>query len=777
MGDRRASRRGRRATARGRLRVAAALGLVALVGLGGLVLHDSVQIGQRFEGSLWALPSVVYAAPVRLRPGAPLPLAALVRHLQRMGYRPGPADVPGTYRQRDPASLEIYVRSWGDAGGAHPAMGLRLRVEDDRIVRLEDADGRPLREALLEPERLATLWGPQREEREVVPLKQIPRGLVAAVLAAEDARFYEHHGVDVLAALRAVWVNLRRGRVVQGGSTITQQTVKNLFLSPDRRWSRKLRELPLALLLDARYPKDRILEVYLNEVYLGQRGSVAVCGVAAAARHYFGRSLHDLTLGEWALLAGLIRSPGHDNPFRYPQRALARRDQVLDAMERLAWIGPAEAARARAEGLRLAPGPQRELGAFYAADAVVAELQARVPGAALEREGLRIDTTLDPLAQEAAQQALERGLEELERRRPALRRRDGAPLEGAVVVTRPTTGEILALVGGRDYGRSQFNRAVQARRQPGSCFKPFVYLAGFEAALRGQAGGVLPATLLEDAPLVVRAAGRPWRPQNEDGTYRGPIPARESLELSRNVPTVRVALGVGLERVAAVARACGIESHLAAVPSLALGALEVRPVELAEAFGTLAAGGVRAPLHLVRSVSDRAGRVRWRHQAAPRRAVSAEAAFLVNDVLRGVLERGTARASRELGFAGDAAGKTGTSDGMRDAWFVGYQADWLALVWIGFDDARVAVSGAGGALPVWVEVARRLGRQRLAAGFEPPPGMVLREVDPRTGALATRACPEARREWFPGPIAPRELCPEHVGGWRRWWRRAWRDAD
>jgi penicillin-binding protein 1B len=607
----------------------------------------------------------------------------------------------------------------------------------------------------------------------------VPPEFVRAVLAAEDSRFYSHHGVDLLAIGRAGAANLKNGRIVQGGSTITQQTVKNLYLRQERTWWRKLREVLLAFVLDARYEKNRILEVYLNEVYLGQRGSVAICGVEAASRYYFGRSLADLSLAEMATLAGLIRSPGSYNPFAHPEHALERRNQVLEAMQEESLARPEEVAKARAEPLRLGSGGAGFSRAPYVADLVRSQLSELYTSRALAEEGLRIFTTIDTALQEQGEEALRRGLDALDRDRSLAKYRGGGRrLEGCIVVLDPRDGSVLALIGGRDYQGSQFNRAVQAHRQPGSCFKPFVYLAGFEEAGRGSDRGLTPATVLEDAPISIESAGRPWRPTNYDGTFRGPVTVRQALESSLNVPAVVAAQRVGLDAIVDVAGRCGFVTRFSPLPSLALGAQEVTPLELATAYATLANQGVRVTPRILREVISGDGRLLPTERSRRRQAVSAEAVFLVTDILRGVLTHGTASSSAALGFVGDAAGKTGTTDDTRDAWFVGYTADLLSLVWVGYDDdARTGLTGAKGALPIWVDLMNRAKWRWAASAFVVPGGVVQRVIDPETGGIAVARCPVKIEEWFLEGTEPQDSCPEHGTGFRRWLRDLWRRRD
>lgn len=738
-----------------------------------LVLAVYTQITLTFEGRLWTLPARVYSASLHLVTGQVVDAAALSQRLDRTGYARIDAvpSRPGQYRRRA-GSVDLYVRGFGGTNPPIAARRVVVSFADGAIASIADERGRSLTSVDLEPELLSLVFGRQQEERMIVPLAEVPKSLVNAVLAAEDARFYRHSGVDPFAVVRAAFANVKSGKIVQGASTITQQTVKNLYLGQERTWWRKAREVLMSMILDARYPKDRILEVYLNEVYLGQRGSVAICGMQAAARYFFGRNVSDLSLAESATLAGLIRNPGGYNPFTHPDRAVERRDAVLSAMAELKSADKAAVAKAKAEPLRVASGGAGYARAPYVIDFVRGQLGELYPPQSVAEDGLEIYTTIDSVVQARAEEALERGLARLESEIPLIRRQKSKRrLQGCVVVTEPKTGAILAMVGGRDYQDSQFDRVTQARRQPGSCFKPFVYLAAFAAAMRGEEGGLTPSSILDDSPLELISGGRPWTPANYDGEFLGPIPVRAALEGSRNVPTARAALGVGLPRVVAMAKAAGFTENFEALPSLALGAQEVTPLELATAYGTLATLGQRVPPRIIAEVVTRDHRTLDRRAPEAREVVPAAAVYLVDDVLRGVLTRGTAASSAALGFRGDAAGKTGTTDDTRDAWFVGFTPDLLALVWVGYDDnVKTGLTGAVGALPIWVDLMMHVQHRWAGSSFQEPAGIIHAEVDPESGELATDGCPSRVEEIFAAGTEPPE-CTLHQNSFRRWWNK------
>jgi penicillin-binding protein 1B len=725
----------------------------------------------RFEERTRTLPSRVYAAPYTLFRGARLDARGLQAQLDRLGYAAvvrAPAR-PGEYR-RQGNRWELFLREAETPAGRRPAQAVTVESWWGRVRRIrERRTSVYLDEISLEAEPLFTFYDEVQEEREWTPLARIPPLLVEAVEAIEDRRFRDHHGVDPVGIGRALWANVRAGGAVQGGSTITQQLVKNLLGPGSRSLSRKALEAAGAVMLELHYDKGKILEAYLNEVYLGQTGPVAISGVGQGASFFFGRTVEELDLPRCALLAGIIRNPGRYQPWRDPAEARERRDLVLRLMRDQGRIDAAVYESARAAPLGVHPRGVSPGRHPWLEDLLAQEVRRISPEALPARAGFSIFTTFDPEAQRAAEVALRDGLERLDGR---LGRRDGEPVEGALVALRPRDGALLAAVGGRDHGRSQFHRAVDSRRPPGSTFKPFVYLAALERAAVDLDFPFTAATLLEDTPLEVLSGGKVWAPVNYDHTFRQQVTVRDALEQSINVPTVRAALQVGLPAVVDAARRCGIESPLEPLPSLALGAREVTPLELAGAYATFANGGWRVVPHALRGVVDRDGRPLGPRPPAPVRAVAPEVAYLVTDLLTGVMLRGTGRSAADLGFGGLAAGKTGTSDDLRDAWFVGFTPDLLVLVWVGYDDNRpLGLPGAAAALPIWVDVMNRIGGAE-GGEFEEPAGLVRATIDPTSGGLATRRCPEERGEIFVDGTQPYEPCAVHGGGRRRgFWRR------
>ena len=742
-------------------------------------VYSAIELS-RFERADARRATFIYAAGQSLAPGVHVQRVGLPATLARLGYvetRATPPS-PGLFR-RSAGTWEIYLRAGEDGGAAL----VRLQVVDDRIAKVTRA-GQDVAAVTLEPEVLASASDRPGEDHKPVRIEETPRVLINAVLAAEDHRFFEHGGLDVRALLRAAWANLRAGRVKEGGSTITQQLVKVRLLSPQRTFFRKLREAWLAALVESRYSKERILEAYLNEIYLGQRGPIAIRGVGSASRAYFGKEVHQLTTPEAALIAAIIRGPNIYSPAVDPDRAREHRNVVLAQMRDLKMITSDEFERARRTPVHVRSLVSAGQSAPYFVDYVRQELEQRFEGISRVR-GVRIATTLDLSLQRFAEVAAVRGLDRLESSlTPGYRRDPGRRLQVAVLVVETATGEIRALVGGRDYLASQFNRVTSARRQPGSAFKPIVYLA----ALRAGDGAPFftAASRVEDLPITLESNGEPWSPRNYDDRYEGIVTVRQALEQSLNSATVRIAQTVGLPNVIETARTLGLQSQLAPVPAMALGAFEVTPLELARAYLPLANGGIRpAAVSGIRTAQFGDDEVKPAAAEESARVVSQAEAWLLTSLLKGVVTSGTARAVHASGLPDVVAGKTGTTNDGRDAWFVGYSPRLLALVWVGFDSGEPhGMSGAKAALPIWLDFMKQALDAYPQADFEMPAGISFADIDASNGKRAARACPVIVREAFLTGTEP-PLCDEHrgvidhvVNGWNRlteWFRRPARE--
>ncbi len=731
------------------LLIAFVFGMGAIFGL----LHHSIQ--QRFSVRKWSIPSRVFSASTPIYPGQSLSLTQVKQMLVERRYREAFKEPlrAGEFRTTT-GSLTVHLREFRFPGRSIPARRVEFIFQRDRLARIASAQG-DVGLLELEPLEIARLFGPQRESRLLVNVRQLPPHVVDAVLAVEDRRFFEHPGMDLWSILRALWADLRAGRVVQGGSTITQQLVKNYFLHPERNVGRKIHEALMALVLEAFYSKHEILEMYLNEIYLGQRGGVAIHGIGEAARYYFGRNVEDLSVAEAATLAGMIRGPNLYSPITHPQESKERRNLVLQQMRLQEKISEGDYDAARAEPLRIAKTNLPLSVAPFFVDYVRQQLGELYAPEVLASEGLSIYTTLNPEIAQAAEVAVREGLAELDREVGGNRGNDSAEmLQAALIAVQPKTGAIVALVGGRDYGESTFNRAVFASRQPGSAIKPFVYLSALDR--------FTPVSWLPDEPMTYSQGGVSWSPQNYDHRFRGRVMLRQALEESLNVPAVHAAMTVGLESVVTTLRAFGIRSPLQPLPSIALGACEVTPLELARAYAALDNDGQLAFLLSLKEVVTEQGEVQEQRHVDLITVTTPAKAYLITDLLQGVMERGTGSAVKKMGADFPCAGKTGTTNDYQDSWFVGYTTDLLALVWVGYDaNQPTHLTGATGAGKIWARFFNQVKPWIHPQPFRPPPGIVERMVCTASGQLATPNCPVKRQERFLSEQVVEEYCSVH----------------
>jgi penicillin-binding protein 1A len=572
----------------------------------------------------------------------------------------------------------------------------------------------------------------QVERRIFVPLPSIPRALRDALIATEDKRFYSHFGLDPIGILRALYQNYRRGRFAEGGSTITQQLTKVLFLTPDKSLERKLKEAVLALELERRYSKDRILEMYLNQVYFGQ----GAYGVEAAARTYFGKPVSDLELGEAALLAGLPRAPSAYSPFDHPAAAKRRRDVVLNRMVDAGLLKPEDAKRIAASDLGLLPPERRRTSGQYFLDYVQQALEAKFGADMVFKGGLHAYTSLSPSMQLLAEQSLRDGLRAVEAR--SVGPGTDHP-EGAILTIDPQTGYIKTMVGGFDFFRSEFNRAVAARRQPGSAFKPFVYVAAVEA-------GFTPATVIDDSPVTYPLGrnGKPWKPDNYDRKFRGPTTLQQAVEESINVVTVKLQERIGVDRTIRVARRVGISSPLNADLTLALGSSDLSLLELTSAYSALANQGVWVEPTVIRYVTDAQGKLLFEDVPQGTEAMAPAVAYVITHMLEGVVERGTGQGANVLGRA--IAAKTGTSNDYSNAWFIGFTPHVVTGVWVGYDRPRSLgrdETGSRVAVPIWTSYMSKVLAHTAKEDFPVPDGVTVVLVDEDPSGECLRPVPMA----------------------------------
>ena len=748
---------------RRRWRIILLAAAIVLVIVGAFVLRPFWRLSGQFDEITFRQPSRLYARATLLTEGRNYPPDLLIANLAGEGYREDESspELPAGRFRRLKRGLAVHLRSFSLPDGTRGGGLVVIAYQGSRIAGLS-RDGQTVDAVILDPPLLASYYGPDLQERRPVTLDEVSNDLVAAVIAAEDDNFYRHAGFSLSGIARALWVNLRGGEVRQGGSTLTQQLVKNLYLTHERTLTRKSQEILLAVLLEIRYEKRQILEAYLNEIYLGGSGGVSLLGMGAASRAYFGKDAGQLDLAEAATLAGIIRSPANYSPATHPDRARERRDWVLGRMAELKLVPRERVEAALREPITVAPEPVVRRRAPYFADSAALEAFRRFGIEDLQDGGYALFSTLDWSSQKAAQEAVDWGLKAVEKGYQKGYKGEG-PLQAALVSMDPQTGGILAYLGGRGYEASQFDRAGRAQRQAGSAFKPVVYAAAFEAGLAS------PASFLEDEPLTVQTAGQAWSPKNDDGGYHGWVSVRTALEKSYNPATTRLALQVGLRRVIKLAGDMGITTPMQPFPSMALGAAAITPLELTTVYATLASGGSRPPVHELAAALDRYGKpVQGAPLPKPVRVISSQTAFLVTSLLEGVLLRGTA-AGAAAGLSGDVAGKTGTTNKQRDSWFAGYTPDRVTTVWVGYDDnSRTRLSGARAALPIWIRFTARVTPPGGYSTFPQPPGVTTALIDPSTGLLATEYCPGTLTEVFRQGEAPTELCNRH---------RSWGDTQ
>ncbi|HYQ88639.1 MAG TPA: PBP1A family penicillin-binding protein [Candidatus Binatia bacterium] len=723
-----------------------------------------------YSGQGWKFPTQVYADWLELRAGMPLEASDLKASLVAARYRPttGKPYAPGQYRMRG-SIFEIYLRPFVYPDRTEPGSPTLVEIRDGLVATIGNGFSETTPRGLLriDPQLLAEFSDEDRERRSFTPLATIPRHVALAAVASEDRRFFSHMGLDLLGIGRATARNMRAGTLVEGGSTISQQLAKNVFLSRQRTFTRKLHEALLAVLIEFRYSKEQILEFYLNQIYLGQRGSWSVCGVEEGALYYFNKHASELTLGEGALLAGIIPSPNRMSPYHDADFAIARRNEVLQDMVECGFISKVEAQRARKTPLRFAPNPAPLTRAPYFVDYVREGLSKDISERDLSTRGLRVFTTLDPRLEDAAERFVREGAHDADGRSPV----SGAgrdPAQAALLAIEPQNGAIRAMVGGRDYRISPFNRAVESRRQPGSAFKPFVYVAALDTPFSGRRPPLTAATLLDDVPDSFPTPLGMYAPHNYENTYLGKVTAARALARSLNVATVRMEFLVGLPKVIEMAHALGVESRLREVASLALGTNEVTPMELTTSYATIANGGVMVKPISVRAVLDRGGNLIWTPRRELRRVIRPETAYMATTMLEGPVIYGTASTIRsEFGFTRPAAGKTGTTDDENDAWFVGYTPDLVAGVWVGCDrNRKLGLTGTQAAVPIWARFMEVAHRGKPVRDFQAPPGVIDVWIDADTGYRAGADCPHVMRESFIPTTEPRQVCTvSHESSW------------
>lgn len=719
--------------------------IVSLVVIGVLFYYYNLYtqlIDARLRGDVFVRRSGIYAAPLNLYDGSNLRMNALIAHLRSVGYLErgaSPDETRGQFLVRG-STIEIYPGRDMQADGDRSFHNLRIAFgRDGSVVQsITDLDNRQrMEKAQVEPELISSVINQEREKRKNIEYKDLPQNLVDAIVAIEDRQFFEHPGINWRGILRALIRDYQVGGFREGGSSITQQLVKNFFLKPERTMKRKLAEAYMSILLEQRLRKEEIMAMYCNQIYLGQRGGFSINGFGQAARAYFGKDISNLTLAESAFLGGIIRSPNYYSPYSNEDRALERRNLVLEKMVEAEKIGRAEADAAKRQQLTVVG---KALGvdasdAPYFVDYLMRQLESQYPDGQMLRS-MRIYSTIDLNLQRVAYQAVAKNMVEVERL--LARRKNGtAGLQAALIAMNAKTGEILAMVGGRDYATSQLNRATDAKRQPGSTFKPFVYAAALELGNEGSSVAITPATMFLDEPRTFEYDGKTYDPGNFGDKYEGrPITVRDALVNSKNVITVEIAQRIGFSQVQRFGERAGF-TRVPPYPSVALGVGEASPLQVAAAYTSFANQGRRVSPIAIKRVTSKDGTTIFESRPENREVMTPQVAYIMTSMMEDVINRGTGTRVRQMGFMGTAAGKTGTS---RDGWFAGYTPNIVCVVWVGFDDnADIGLTGGATAAPIWADFMIRALQLRpeLGGKFAPPEdGLVTYDIDPMTGQVA-----------------------------------------
>jgi penicillin-binding protein 1B len=754
-----------------------ALGVIALVFASVFAFFYfkySRMIDARLRGDVLVRMTGIYAAPRSIRVGQAMTLAALKSYLDSAGYVESTKEADSKRGRYQIKGNLIEIRTSSDAliNGARqfPNISVAFGANGKGVSKITDLDTkRNLDSALMEPEMLTAISNDKRQKQKLVTFKDLPQDYINAVLAIEDRQFFEHPGINVRGIVRAAVRDVGEGEMQQGGSSITQQLVKNFFLTPERTLKRKIQEAMIALVLETKLSKEEIFQLYSNEVFMGQSGNYSINGVGEAASHYFNKDVVNLTLPESAFLAGIIRGPSYYSPFRDPERARARRNQVLESMAEVGYIPQEMAERAKATELKIQPKRTALNGdAPYFVDYLTQQLASELATRDLARQSYRVYTTIDMDLQRAADKAVNDTLASLDTIFAKRKKNPLKPgtLQAALVALNAKTGEIEAMVGGRDYSQSQLNRAVDANRQPGSVFKPIVYATALNTAYENSGSEVItPATTFLDAPeTFIYGRGQEYSPENFGKKYsNNPVTLRDALAHSLNVVTVRIAEQVGYSKVARMAERLGL-NRPQALPAVALGTAEATPLRMASAYTAFANNGSLVDSTPIKRVTNADGvsitETRPHKQPVLQPAVS----WLMTSMMQDVLNRGTAARARAMGFTGTAAGKTGTS---RDGWFAGYTPNLVCVVWVGFDDnSELGLEGSKSALPIWaafMKQALALRPDLGGDGWSKPDDIASADIDPTSGLLYGDGCPAKRTEHFIEGTQPEEVCDAHSG--------------
>ena len=727
--------------------------LVAGVLLSAALIYIDAWLMQRFDGRKWAIPATVYARPMELYAGKAISAEKIIQELNAANFRPAQTLIPGRYRYQPP-QLDIYLPRFDYWDGPVAAQKISLRFNAAGIQTL-DADDSMHR---LPPIKIGSIHPRKHEDRVLVSIDDVPASLIAGLLATEDRGFYQHWGISPRAIARAMWSNIRHGRVVEGGSTLTQQLVKNFFLNNSRSYSRKALEAVMAIFLELRASKDEILEAYINEVFIAQNGKTAIHGFARASEYLFAQPLAQLQPHQTALMVGMMKGPSYYNPFKHPARAKKRRDLVLQLMHKAGELSDGQYNQALKKPLQLAKKSSKPQAYPAYLDLVRRQLRQDYSQEDLSSEGLRIFTALNPQWQWAAQQKLATGLQHLHKKHGV----KAKAMQGAVVVVNNATGEVMAVVGGKQVVPGAFNRALDARRPIGSLVKPAIYLTALEQDYHL-------ASRLSDAPLTVKFDNKKWQPKNFDKRSHGDVMLFQALAKSYNIAAARLGLTLGLDSVASTLQRLGIEQDIPYLPSMLLGAIELSPLQVSQMYLTLASQGFYSKLRVIREVTDSQGEALQRYPLKIEKRVEASEAYLINAAMHKVMTIGTGRSSQRLLKNRWTAGKTGTSSDQRDSWFAGFDHQATAVVWLGRDDNKpLPVTASSGALPIWSAIMASQPAFVHTAAL--PENVALMWVDSANSKLAQPHCEQAVQLPFAAGIQPQEKSECGSGSWH-WFKQ------
>lgn len=710
------------------------LALVALIILAIFMWQLDRQVVDKFAGKKWSVPARVYARPLELYEGLRIDAEHVLKEAQALGYK-DKKGLPGSV-VKEGSRMRIYTRGFNFQDGKEPAYHAKISFSGNTVKSIKTVDGEPIPLLRFEPMIIGAIYPDHKEDRLLLNIDEVPKGLIDTLLAVEDRNFYQHHGISIRGTVRALVANMRNQKLTQGGSTLTQQLVKNFFLTSERTYKRKAKEALMAIIMELRFSKEEILQAYLNEIYLGQNKDKAIHGFGVASYYYFDKPVEALDLHEYALLVGIVKGPSSYDPKRRKERSVNRRNQVLDILLEQNIISKEEHKVARDKALTLGKGRsglKRSYPAYL--DLVQRQLKREYKEKDLKNEGLKIFTNFDPQVQWNAEAAIKKSVARMEKR---IRKDDREQFQAATVVTNPINGEVLAIVGDKKAEYFGFNRALDAKRQIGSLIKPGVYLAALE-----QKDKFTLASILDDSEISMVSGGKRWEPKNFDKKEHGDVMLYRSLALSYNLSTIRLGQDAGLGNVVDTLKRLGVEQEVPEVPAMLLGSVDMSPYEVAQMYQTIASNGFYTPLRAIRGVLDQGNQPLKAYPLEIEQRFDSDLMYLLQFAMYEVVRAGTAKkVYNVISDKIELAGKTGTSNEQRDSWFAGFAANRLAVVWVGRDDNKpTPYSGGSGALPTWIEIMKTIQPRSLA--LAEPEGVESYWINAVNGTLTRQHCSNA----------------------------------